>query len=132
MLNYSLIPDCSVFESVMPSFTLTNPSFINPNNNVTLQCTAQSVTQNVLLYWMVDGMPFNMTGTFSTSRGQLMVEQSAVDTVFCSISSSITVLNVQLNSQGVYNCVVQDLNFTLSMGGLIMLNVQSSNEGMYS
>ena len=117
----------------MPLFILSQPPpFINVNDNITLECNAASITKNALLYWVVDGITFNTTGTFSTSRGQLMVEQSAVDTVDCSISSSLTVLNVQLNSQGVYNCVVQDLNVTLSMSAFIMLNVQSSNEGMYS
>ena len=117
----------------MPSFILSEPPpFINVNDNVTLQCIAASITKNVSLYWLVDGIPFNTTGTFSTPRGQLIVEQSAVDTMDCSISSSLTVYNIQLNSQGVYNCVVQDLNFTLSMSEFIMLNVQSSNEGMYS
>lgn len=112
----------------MPSFVLSEPpSFINVNDNVTLQCTAGSVTKNASLYWVVDGIPFNTSGTFST----LMVEQPGVDTVDCSISSSLTLFNVQLNSQGAYNCVVQDLNFTLSMIEFIMLNVQSSNEGMY-
>ena len=126
------ITDCSAFAAVMPSFTLSGPRpFINVNDNVTLQCTASSITKNALLYWIVDGIPYNTTGTFSTSRGQLMVEQPLLDAVDCRISSSLTVFNVQLNSQCVYNCVVQDINFTLSMGRLIMLNVQSSNEGTY-
>ena len=61
-----------------------------------------------------------------------MIEQSVLNLIECMISSSLTVFNVQMNSQGVYNCVVQDNNFTLSMSRSIMLNIQnSSSKGTY-
>ena len=57
-----------------------------------------------------------------------MVEQPVLDATECVISSSLTVLNVQLNSQGAYVCGLQDNNFTLNQS-VSLLNVQSSTEG---
>ena len=133
---YFLIPDCSSFTLVMPAFTLSEPpSIIFPNSNVTLQCTASAITNNASMYWVVDDVLYNTTSTseFNTSRGQLVIEQSVLNLMECMISSSLTVFNVQMSSQGVYNCVVQDNNFTLSLSRLIMLNIQnSSSEGTYT
>ena len=130
---YSLIADCFEFASIMASLTLSEPPLIiNTNDNVTLQCTASSLTKNSSLHWIVDDVPYNMTGIFITSRGELMIDLSPLRTTDCTIMSSLTVFNVQLNSQGVYHCVVQDNNFTLSMSRSILLNVESSNEGKHS
>ena len=60
-----------------------------------------------------------------------MVEQSPVDTIICRISSSLTVLNVQLNSQGVYTCNLQDNNVTMSRNRSLMVDVERSTEGSY-
>ena len=81
---------------------------------------------------MVNGVTYNMTGIFTSSRGQLVVEQSPVDTVNCRISSSLTVLNVQLNSQGVYTCILLHNNVTLSSNRSLMLDVESSTEGTHA
>ena len=113
----------------MPSLVLSGPT--NINGNVTFICTALSITRNSSLHWVVDGVTYNMTGTFASSRGQLVVEQLPVDAVNCRISSSLTVLNVQLNSQGVYTCSLLHNNVTLSRNESLTLDVESSTEGSY-
>ena len=127
----SLVLDCFQFtsDSTMPSFVLSEP--IHISKNVTFLCNASLITRNALLHWMVDGVTFNITGTFTSSRGQLVVKQSAVDTFNCRISSSLTVHNVQLNSQGVYTCILQDNNVTLSRNRSLMVDLESSTEGKY-
>ena len=74
---------------------------------------------------------YNFTGVYSSSRGQLMVEQSAFDASVCMISSSLTVLNVLSNSQGVYSCIIQDNTFVLSKNKSLVLQLQmtDSTEG---
>ena len=125
------VSDCFrvTVDFVMPSFIVSEP--INMNGNVTFLCNATSITRNASLHWMVDGVTYNMTGTFTSSRGQLVVEQSAVDIDNCKISSSLTVLNVQSNSQGVYTCSLQDNNFTLSRNRSLMVDIENSTEGTY-
>ena len=76
---------------------------------------------------MVDGVVYNSTGVFSSSRGQLMVEQSTFDANICKIASSLTVLNAQSNSQGVYSCIIQDNPFVLSKNKSLMLQLQMSD-----
>lgn len=124
--------DCSLFQS-KPSVLVLSPlpSIINVNDNVTLQCTASSVYSDVLLYWMVDGIIYNTSGVFSSSRGQLIVEQSPFDAVACKKPSSLTVLNVQSNSQGPYSCILQNNDFTNSTSTLLMLNMESPTKGKY-
>ena len=80
---------------------------------------------------MVDGVIYNFTGVYSSSRGQIMVEQSAFDASVCMISSSLTVLNVLSNSQGVYSCIIQDNTFVLSKNKSLVLQLQmtDSTEG---
>ena len=113
----------------MPTLILSEPT--NINGIVTFICNALSITRNASLHWVVDGVTYNMTGTFASSRGQLVVEQLPVDAVNCRISSSLTVLNVQLNSQGVYTCSLLHNNITLSRNESLTLDVESSTEGSY-
>ena len=113
----------------MPTLVLSEPT--NIDGNVTFICNAAPIIRNASLYWVVDGVTYNMNGTFTSSRGQLVVEQSPVDAVICRISSSLTVLNVQLNSQGVYTCSLLHNNVTLSSNRSLTLNVESSTEGSY-
>ena len=124
----SLISDCSRLANSTPILILKET--MNTNGNVTFLCDAFSITRNGSLHWVVDGVTYNTTGTFNSSRGQLVVEHSPVDTINCRISSSLTVLNVQLNSQGVYTCNLQDNNVTLSRNTSLMVDVESSTEGI--
>ena len=112
----------------MPTLVLSES---NINGNVTFICDALSITRNASLHWVVDGVTYNMTGTFTSSRGQLVVEQLPVDVVNCRISSSLTVLNVQLNSQGAYTCSLLQNNVILSRNESLTLDVESSTEGSY-
>ena len=102
---------------------------INVGDNVTLKCNASPITKNASLHWVVDGDEYNITGIFSSSRGQLMVEEPVLDTVSCMISSSLTIFDVQLNSQGVYTCILQDTIYTLTRNRSLTLNTESSTEG---
>ena len=125
---FIVISDCSRSADSIPLLILKQT--ISMNGNVTFLCDAFVITRNGSLHWVVDGVTYNMTGTFTSSRGQLVVEQSPVDTINCTISSSLTVLNDgQLNSQGVYTCNLQDNNVTLSRNSSLMVDVESTTEG---
>ena len=115
----------------MPAITLISqpPLNINVGDNVTLKCSASPITKNASLHWVVDGDEYNTTGIFSSSRGQLMVEEPVLDTVSCMISSSLTIFDVQLDSQGVYTCILQDTIYTLTRNRSLTLNIESSTEG---
>lgn len=95
-----------------------------------LLCTGLGVTKNASLVWVVDGILYNSTGNFSSSRGWIMVERS-LDTINCKISLSLTLLNVQSNSQGVYTCIVSDHDFTASKNTSLTLHMDDSTEGLF-
>ena len=95
-----------------------------------LLCTGLGVTKNASLVWVVDGILYNFTGNFSSSRGWIMVERS-LDTINCKISLSLTLLNVQSNSQGVYTCIVSDHDFTASKNTSLTLHMDDSTEGLF-
>jgi len=102
-------------------------SEFNANENITLSCDASVVTKNASLAWVVDGVIYNSTGVFGSLRGQLMVEQSTLNVIACSISSTLTLLNAQSDSQGVYTCVLQDNIFVLSKNVTVMFQSQMSD-----
>ena len=62
-----------------------------------------------------------------------MVEQSVFDVSVCMMLSSLTILNTQSTSQGVYSCIVQDNSFVLSKNVSLMLHSQmnDSTESMF-
>ena len=132
-MNLSFVVECAVFAMITPSLVISQPSLFDSNENVTLLCSASAVTQKVSLIWMVNGVIYNSAGVFSSSRGQLMVEQSVFDVSACMISSSLTVLNAQSTSQGVYSCIVHDNGFVLYRNESLMLQLQmnDSTEGTY-
>ena len=120
-----------MFATVPPAITLISQPSVNINvgDNVTIQCTASPITKNASLHWVVEGDEYNTTGIFSSSRGRLMVEEPVLDAVECIISSSLTIADVQLNSQGVYICSLQDNNYTLTKNTSLTLNIEGSTEG---
>ena len=109
-------------------------SGFNANENITLLCDASAVTKNASLSWVVDGVIYNSTGVFDSLRGQLMVEQSTLSFNSCSISSTLTVLNTQSDSQGVYRCILQDNIFVLSKNVTLMFQLQTNDttKGLFS
>lgn len=121
--------ECAIFGLFTPSLVINQPPLFSANENVTLLCSASAVTKHASLIWMVDGVIYNSTGVFSNSRGQLMVVQSVFNVSICTISSSLTVLNAQSNSEGVYTCIVQDNSF-VNESLMLQLQMNDSTEGM--
>ena len=133
LLNLDCSRFATTFSSTTPSFRLSElPSTINTNANVTLSCNASVVTKNASLSWIVDGVTYNTTGIYNSSRGQLMIRHSVFDASKCTTSSSLSILNVQSSSQGAYTCTLHDNNFTTNASRLLMLNGQSSTEGTHT
>ena len=126
----SFFTDCSRFVSTAPSFVVSQPRVLNIDDNTMLLCTGLGVTKNASLVWVVDGILYNSTGNFSSSRGWIMLERS-FDTINCKISLSLTLLNVQSNSQGVYTCIVSDHDFTASKNTSLTLHMDNSTEGLF-
>jgi len=99
---------------VSPNLALSqHSSNINSSDNVTLTCRVSSATRRTTLMWIVDNVIYNTSGTFNTSRGQIVLSYSAFDSVdSCSLSSNLTVLNVSMDSEGIYTCTAISNNST--------------------
>ena len=123
--------DCSEYASVVPSFIVSQPPVLNVHDNTTLLCTALAVTKNASLVWVVDGVVYNSTGIFSSSRGLVLVEGSLFDGNLCRLSLSLTLFNVQSSSQGVYTCIVQEDYFTVSKNVSVTLHTEDSTDGLF-
>ena len=123
--------DCSKFASVVPSFVVSQPPVLNVHEDTTLLCIALAVTKNASLVWVVDGVVYNSTGNFSSSRGLMMLERSTFDGNICKLSLSLTLFNVQSNSQGVYTCIVQEDDFTVSKNVSLTLHMEDSTDGLF-
>lgn len=122
--------DCSFYASITPSFVVNHPSLFSTSDNITFLCVASAVTRNASLVWMVDSVIYNSTGVFNSSKGQLIVQHSSFDARVCKISSSLTVLNAQSKSQGVYICILQDNSFILSKNNSVLLQMENSTKGL--
>jgi len=104
-----------------------HPSNIDSSDNVTLTCRVSSVTRRTTLMWTVDNVTYNTSGTFNTSRGQIVLSYSAFDSVdSCSKSSNLTILNVSMDSEGIYTCTAIDNNSTTETNVSLTLPALSS------
>ena len=126
--------DCSVLAMVSPKLALRLlPSNLDAGDNATLTCRVSSVTRRTTLMWTVDNVTYNTSGTFNTSRGQIVLSYSAFDSVVaCSLSSNLTILNVSMDSEGIYTCTAIDSNSTTKRNVTLMLpalpsTIQSSS-----
>jgi len=122
------ISDCSLHNIVLPNLALTQPpSNLNASDNATLTCRVSSATRRTTLMWTVDNVTYNTSGTFNTSRGQIVLSYSAFDSVnSCSKSSNLTILNVSMGSAGIYTCTAIDNNSTITSNVTLTLPALSS------
>ena len=103
------------------------PSNISTGDNTTLTCRISSVTRHTTLMWTVDNVTYNTSGTFNTSRGQIVLSYSAFDSVdSCSKSSNLTILNVSMDSEGIYQCTAMNSNSASTSNVSITLPAMSS------
>lgn len=123
---------CSIYASITPVLVVNQPPTVNAQENATIVCIASAVTRNTSLAWMVDGALYNSTSVYNSPRGQVMVELSTFDNNSCRLSLSLTVLNAQSNSQGVYTCVLQYNNFTISESTSLMYVEDSTTGWLHS
>jgi len=129
------ISDCSLFSSVRPLTTLSQPpSNLVAGDSTTLTCKVSSVTRYTTFMWTVDNITYNTSGTFNTSRGQIVLSYSTFDSaVTCSKSSNLTILNVSMDSEGVYSCSAIQNNYITdhNMSLVMSSNVQTSSSGEF-
>ena len=109
---------------VSPNLALSqHSSNINSSDNVTLTCRVSSATRRTTLMWIVDNVIYNTSGTFNTSRGQIVLSYSAFDSVAtCSLSSNLTILDVSMDSEGIYTCTAISNNSTTKSNVSLMLS----------
>ena len=120
--------DCSVLAMVSLKLALRPPpSNLDAGDNGTLTCRVSSATRRTTLMWTVDNVIYNTSGTFNTSRGQIVLSYSTFDTVVsCSLSSNLTVLNVSMDSEGIYTCTAIDSNSAIKGNVSLELSPLSS------
>ena len=81
------------------------------------------MTRHTALMWTVDNVTYDTSGTFNTSRGQIVLSFSTFDSaVTCSKSSNLTILNVSMDSEGVYSCSAIDNNSIATSNVSLALN----------
>ena len=112
--SFFSLSDCSLHKLISSQLALSQPpTNLVASDNTTLNCRVSSVTRHTTLMWTVDNVTYDTSGTFNTSRGQIVLSFSTFDSaVTCSKSSNLTILNVSMNSEGVYSCSAIDNNST--------------------
>jgi len=116
--------DCSQLDMVLSRLDISqHPSNLDAGDNATLSCQVSSVSRRTTLMWTVDNVTYNTSGTFNTSRGQIVLSYSAFDSVVtCSLSSNLTILNVSMDSEGIYTCTAISNNSTTKRNVSLMLS----------
>lgn len=61
----------------------------------------------------------------------MVVQQSTFDAINCGIKSSLTILNAQSRSQGIYTCITQDNDHVISKNVSVVLEMQHSTKGLF-
>ena len=120
---------------VPPVLALNQPSSnLSIGGSATLKCRISSISRHATLVWTVDNVTYNTSGTFNTSRGQIVLSYSAFDSVVaCSLSSNLTILNVSMDSEGIYTCTAIENNFVVKYNASLVVSsntqTSSSNSG---
>ena len=116
--------DCSQLDMVLSRLDISQrPSNLYAGDNATLTCRVSSVSRRTTLMWTVDNVIYNTSGTFNTSRGQIVLSYSAFDSVAtCSLSSNLTILDVSMDSEGIYTCTAISNNSTTKSNVSLMLS----------
>ena len=99
-------------------------------DSATLKCRISSVSRYAALMWTVDNVIYNTSGTFNTSRGQIVLSYSAFNSIpSCSKSSNLTILDVSMDSEGIYICTAIQNNFVVkrNVSLVVSSNTQTSS-----
>ena len=112
------------------------PSNLSIGGSATLKCRISSVSRHATLVWTVDNVIYNTSGTFNTSRGQIVLSYSAFDSVYsCSKSSNLTILDVSVDSEGIYTCTAIENKFIVKYNASLVVSsntqISSSNSGEF-
>ena len=131
------LSDCFLHSVVPPVLALNQPSSnLSIGGSATLKCRISSVSRHATLAWTVDNVTYNTSGTFNTSRGQIVLSYSAFNSVdSCSKSSNLTMLNVSMDSEGIYTCTTIENNFVVKYNASLAVSsntqASSSNSGEF-